>query len=319
MNERTSKQTFSALGMILFIFLLVGSGLQIGGVLLSNHIFGGADKAPEYMFWIITFVPLYCVAFPLTCFLMKRVPREDLKETTSIGVGKWFYFLAIAFFAMVVGSIIGSIVGAVFKIFDINTGIAVESLTSSNSSIGAVVLALLAPIVEELIFRKFLIDRMHMFGGHVAVMTSALMFGLFHGNFSQFFYAWFLGIVFGYVYYKTGNVLYTIFMHMFINFLGGVIAPRLLAGVDLTETDPMVMVSSPAFMGLMGYVAFMYVMAIVGAVFFFTGKKKISYAEESLQIPKEEEKKVWCNVGMILFTLGCIAFFIYSLGIGYQG
>ena len=318
MNERTSKETFSALGLNLFIFLLVGSGLQIAAGLLSKHIFG-AGNAPEYMFWILAFVPLYCVAFPITCILMKRIPGEELKDTTSLSVGKWFYFLTIAFFAMVVGSIIGSIVGAVFKIFDINTGIAVESLTSSNSSIGAVVLALLAPIVEEFIFRKFLIDRMHAFGGHVAIMTSALMFGLFHGNFSQFFYAWFLGIVFGYVYYKTGNVIYTILMHMTINFLGGVVAPRLLAGIDLTSNDPVAMMSSPSFMGLLLYEAFMYTMAIAGAVFFFTGKKKISFAEESAQLPKEEEKKVWCNLGMILFTLGCIAMFIYSLVIGYQG
>lgn len=317
MNERTSKQTFSALGLTLFTFLLVGSGLQIAAGLLSKHIFE-AGNAPEYMFWILAFVPLYCVAFPITCILMKRIPGEELKNTSSLSVGKWFYFLTIAFFVMVVGNIIGTIVGLIFKIFGINTGIAIESLTSGSSAIGSIVLALLAPIIEELIFRKFLIDRMHMFGGHVAIMTSALMFGLFHGNLSQFFYAWFLGIVFGYVYYKTGNVIYTILMHMTINFFGGVVAPRLLAGIDLTETDPMVLVSSPAFMGLMVYEAFLYVMAIVGAVFFFTGKKKISYAEESAQLPKEEEKKVWYNLGMILFTLGCIAMFIYSLVLGYN-
>ncbi len=317
MNERTSKETFSALGMALFVFLLVGSGLQIGGILLSNHLFG-ANDAPGFMFWIVAFVPLYCVAFPITCFLMKRIPREDLKNTSSIGVGKWFYFLCIAFFAMVVGSIIGSIVGVVFNQFGINTGTAIEALTSDSSAIGSIVLALLAPIVEEMIFRKFLIDRMHRFGGHVAIMTSALMFGLFHGNLAQFFYAWFLGIVFGYVYYKTGNVIYTMLMHMTINFFGGVVAPRLVAGVDLTETDPTKLLASPYFMGLLAYEAVLYTLAIVGAVFFFTGKKKIAYAEESAQLPKEEEKKVWCNLGMILFTLSCIGLFVYSLISGYN-
>ena len=149
-------------------------------------------------------------------------------------------------------------------------------------------------------------------------MTSALMFGLFHGNLAQFFYAWFLGIVFGYVYYKTGNVIYTMLMHMTINFVGGVVAPRLLAGVDLAETDPMKLLSSPYFMGLLAYEAVLYTLAIVGAVFFFTGKKKIAYAKESAQLPKEEEKKVWCNLGMILFALGCIGLFVYSLVSGYN-
>ena len=47
-------------------------------------------------------------------------------------------------------------------------------------------------------------------------------------------------------------------------------------------------------------------------------KKKIAYAEESAQLPKEEEKKVWCNLGMILFALGCIGLFVYSLISGYN-
>lgn len=317
MNEKTSKQTFSALGLILFTFLVVGSGLQIALGLISRHIFG-SSATPDYMFWIVSFVPLYCVAFPLTCVLMKRIPKEELKDTTHLSVGKWFYFLTIAFFVMVVGNIIGSVIGVVFKNFGINTGVAIETLTTNTAPIGSVVLALLAPIFEEMIFRKFLIDRMHRFGGHVAIMTSALMFGLFHGNFAQFFYAWFLGIVFGYVYYKTGNVIYTMLMHMTINFLGGVVAPRILSGIDLTSKDPVAMVSSPSFIWLLVYEAFMYTMAIAGAVFFFTGKKKISFTEESAQLPKEDEKKVWCNPGMILFVLGCLAMFVYSLVIGFN-
>ena len=51
---------------------------------------------------------------------------------------------------MVVGSIIGSVIGLVFKNFGINTGVAIETLTSDNSIIGSVVLALCAPIFEEL-------------------------------------------------------------------------------------------------------------------------------------------------------------------------
>ena len=316
MNEQTSKRIFSDLGLALFLFLVVGSVLQILVGILSGMVFG-ADNAPDYMFWILAFVPLYCVAFPVCYLFMKRIPREDLKETKSLRVGEWFYFLTITFFAMVVGSIIGSIVGAVFGIFGINTGVAIETLTSNQSFLGSVVLAIVAPVVEELIFRKWLIDRMHMFGGHVAIMTSALMFGLFHGNLAQFFYAWFLGMVWGYVYYKTGNVIYTMLMHITVNFFGGVIAPRLLSGIDLTESDPIKMISNPGFIGLMIYEAVIYVVAIVGAVFFFTGRKKICYAKENMQLPKEEEKKVWCNPGMILFAIGCVGLFVFSLVSGY--
>ena len=44
-------------------------------------------------------------------------------------------------------------------------------------------------------FRKLLIDRIVPFGQRVAVVVSGLAFGLFHGNFYQFFYAFSLGAV----------------------------------------------------------------------------------------------------------------------------
>ena len=47
----------------------------------------------------------------------------------------------------------------------------------------------LAPVMEELIFRKVLIDRTIVYGDKAAVVLSGLLFGVFHGNFHQFFYA----------------------------------------------------------------------------------------------------------------------------------
>ena len=31
---------------------------------------------------------------------------------------------------------------------------------------------------------------------------------LFHGNFAQFFYVLFFGLIWGYVYYKSGKIIY---------------------------------------------------------------------------------------------------------------
>ena len=51
------------------------------------------------------------------------------------------------------------------------------------------------------------------------------MFGLFHLNLFQFFYAFGLGLMFGYVYMRTSQLRYSIVMHMIINFNGSVLAP----------------------------------------------------------------------------------------------
>lgn len=311
MNERTAKQNFSAMGMAIFIFLVLVSALQIGISMLVNYLVGAGDY-PTWAFWLVTFVPMYCVGLPILYVLMKRIPREDLVETETFTFGRWLKCFVIAIFLMVVGSIIGVIVGNIFGIFGINTSAAVDTILSQSSILGNIVLAIIAPIVEEFIFRKWLIDRMHIYGGRVAVVTTALMFGLFHGNFSQFFYAFLLGLVFGYVYYKSGNVLYTILMHMIVNFCGGVIAPMLLSGIDLT--DPVAMMANPKIYGLVAYEICMYGAAIVGLVLFLKNRKNITYAEERLQLPEEEKVKTpWGNLGMILFLVGCIALFIYGM------
>ena len=43
-------------------------------------------------------------------------------------------------------------------------------------------------------------------------------------NLFQFFYAFLLGLMFGYVYTRTSKLRYSTAMHMIINFNGGVLA-----------------------------------------------------------------------------------------------
>ena len=97
----------------------------------------------------------------------------------------------------------------------------VES-TVTRISLGAIFLfmVVLAPIFEEIFYRRVVIDRLRRYGDIPAIIISGLMFGLIHGNFSQFFYAAFLGMVFGAVYVYTGKLGYSVFLHMLINFMG---------------------------------------------------------------------------------------------------
>lgn len=82
---------------------------------------------------------------------------------------------------------------------------------------------ILAPICEELIFRRLLLDRLLFLGDWSAVFLSSLFFGLFHTNLYQFFYAFAVGMVLGYVRIMTGSMRWNILLHMFINLFCGVL------------------------------------------------------------------------------------------------
>lgn len=74
-----------------------------------------------------------------------------------------------------------------------------------------------APVFEELVFRKLLLDRLRPFGDAMAIGFSGVAFGLFHMNLYQFFYAAALGMVLAAVVIKTGRIWHSMLLHAMVN------------------------------------------------------------------------------------------------------
>ena len=75
-----------------------------------------------------------------------------------------------------------------------------------------------APILEEILFRGLIFESCReRFGGGVAVLISALLFGLVHGVPVQIINAFVVGLIFGYVYLRTGSLLSVILLHVLNN------------------------------------------------------------------------------------------------------
>lgn len=81
-----------------------------------------------------------------------------------------------------------------------------------------IVVAVIPGIGEELIFRGILQNKFHLLfkNIHVAIIVTAILFSGFHMQFFGFVPRLFLGILFGYIYYWSGNLWYPIIGH-FIN------------------------------------------------------------------------------------------------------
>jgi uncharacterized protein len=83
-----------------------------------------------------------------------------------------------------------------------------------------------APFFEEVIFRGIILDGyLKNYKPMHAIVVSAVLFGLIHGNLSQGIGAFVLGVLFGWFYWKTNSILSVIFLHFVNNglaFLGAV-------------------------------------------------------------------------------------------------
>ena len=85
---------------------------------------------------------------------------------------------------------------------------------------GILAIAIVGPILEELLFRgaitKALLQK---FSPGKAIFISALIFGIFHINPVQILPAFLIGLLLGWIYYKTASLIPCILMHILNNSL----------------------------------------------------------------------------------------------------
>ena len=79
--------------------------------------------------------------------------------------------------------------------------------------------AVVPAFCEEFLFRGMILRNLLPYSGTVAVVGSAVMFGLMHQNLEQIIYTTAAGLVMGYIYYRTGSIWCTVLMHMINNAL----------------------------------------------------------------------------------------------------
>ncbi len=74
-------------------------------------------------------------------------------------------------------------------------------------------------LFEELLFRGVILSGLRNFGQKIAIIISALIFMLMHGSPDQTIHQFIIGLVTGYIFYKTSNLWIGIIVHFFNNFI----------------------------------------------------------------------------------------------------
>lgn len=277
------------------------------------------------MVWIISLVPMYVIAFPILYLILCGVKAEKI-ERKGLAFREYVIYLPISMFLMYVGNIAGNVVSAFFyNITGYETvNIASELIVRSNLIYIIIFAVIIGPVIEELMFRKLLIDRVIKYGELPAVLLSGITFGIFHGNINQLFYAMFLGFIFAYVYVKTGKIGYSISYHMIINFLGSVLPLLLLSGLDDTTKQALfsgdvsqISLTSEVLLTsffLICYSLAMFSVSIAGVVFLILNRNKVAFKKAEIGLSnKELLSAIVLNFGMMSFILMCIVQYVLNL------
>ena len=78
-------------------------------------------------------------------------------------------------------------------------------------------IAVTPAIVEEVIFRGYIQSTYSDFPIKKAAIVNGIFFGIIHMNMQQFFYAFFMGVIFAYIVYYTKSILAAVIVHFLVN------------------------------------------------------------------------------------------------------
>ncbi len=207
-DRRNAWKAFTRVGIGYGAFLLVTIVIQLGvgviALLLSrfgmNITFGN---------WYMVFVSLsnYLVGGVVAWLIIKDMPVLYRPVARKAGAGMlvsgFLVCMSTLFFWKSYGSepyeyslcFVGKAYGQPGRGSD-------EGLSTWSIFVTMVVMA---PICEEILFRKILIDRIRLYGDKAAILVSSVVFGLSHGNFYQFFYAFGIGLVLAIFIFRRGS------------------------------------------------------------------------------------------------------------------
>lgn len=255
-NKKLARKHFSRLGWYFMFGTLVIYVVQLVPMYLVQ-----AWK-PQWLengniSLLLSIVPMYVIALPFLIWLLKKLPAQtpgrqlqgegqEALEGAEKRSGKGFWPMSVGQVAvsalmcyaiMYVCNLAGVTLTGIISMIK---GSPVDNVMVQVTSTGNTVLIFLytvicAPIFEEYIFRKLIVDSTVRYGEKTAVLLSALMFALFHGNLNQFVYAFGIGLFLGFLYVKTGQLKITIVLHMIINFMGGIVGVLFMKMLHLEE------------------------------------------------------------------------------------
>ena len=270
--EKSKRDVGFVAVALAFIFML---SLIVQLIALPLLLWLSPSLADSAVFaWVMGSVPLYLIAMPCSLVFFWRVPAaRPTKQHT--GKRTFVAMLAVCLVSTYLLSYVGSFVNELFSsLLGIPAANELEATTTAAPLwANLIFLVLLAPVFEEIFLRKLVIDRLLPYGEIAAILLSGIAFGLVHGNFNQLFYAVASGILFGFLYVKTGSLKLNIALHACLNFFGGVYGAEIQKlESQVTQIGPLSSVTLASILNAV-YVAILVAAALVCLVLLFRFKR----------------------------------------------
>lgn len=200
------------------LLALAAAATGITGIpYLSNEAVSWAINIIVYVLSLAVPFGIYmlCIKMPLKVALpFRKCPTDLTFGGIAVGLGMG-----------IVASYATSYLETALGIFGI--GITMPDVGIPVTAVGKILYALnmtlIAAFTEEMVFRGVVMQSLRRFGDMFALITSSLIFGIFHLNLIQMPYAFLLGLCIGYFVLRTGSLWPGVLIHFANNAIATVL------------------------------------------------------------------------------------------------
>ena len=312
-----------------FVFVI-----KLASILLSVFFYDFYTENFATIYIVLNSINVCVIGTTVLALALRKLPVTKI-EKRPMKIGQLLLLIMMMYGLTQVGSLMGMPIHLALTTIgsltadseDAAAELSNNLVFSSGTVIRIISIGILPAIFEELLFRKFLIDRTIRHGEFISCAMSGIMFGLWHGNFQQFFFAFFIGVLFAFVYIRTGNIIYTMIMHASMNLVTSTVTVELFnalmksMGIDMatgninTDIDDSVIIKSvlPMLLLLLLWIGLLVSFQIVGFIMLIVKRKKFKLAV----MPGEPARKAILHsmthsVEMWIFFSFALLLFVYQ-------
>ncbi len=242
-------------GILLFYIVMYALSFIVG---FGLGITGGVEilSEPAFQLELNVFITLF--GFISAAILIFSLEKSKPAQLVSYGLPKAKTFFAGILLGIGWCTLANFITGLIQTVLEPIFPIVQNELQMPEGVMGFVIsvisVAVAPALLEEFLFRGAIMGTLLKFGKGFAIFTSALLFGLIHGNLVQIPFAFMVGIILGVLTIRTGSIWTAVIVHFLNNFIS-VCLDYLSKGLpeDVVGGISLIIMAVMILLGLLGF------------------------------------------------------------------
>lgn len=231
---------------------------------------------------IFSFVVLYGIGLALFLLIIKDIPSIDISRK-KVEIRTILKCFLLQFTALLVSAVLTFV-------FVYMHNSEINPLMNSLNPLMLFILLIFNPIAEELVFRGLFAVKILKYGELFYILVSSICFSLVHLvslGIPQMVYTFILGLIWSYIYVKSGNLILVIALHSLSNFFGAVM-------LETLQGLPKEL--------LIIYLALVLIFSIIGLIWTIVSRKDI-VLDNGKTVLKDTLRDIFRNRGVQIYTL----------------